>query len=255
MCFRLAVCAEDVPGTTEQSPEDFKIEATGSLWIVDSAGNVGANGTMLDFVHDLGTRQQAKIGFGTFIFKPGQRHRIVVDFMSLGFSGQHQITESFTYANQRYHANELVDASARAKYLYGGYQYDFITGSPGHLGASVGAVYFHSQGTLSAPQAGVNTSDSGNFGFPLAGLEFRVFPVPGRAIVDLNGGIRGMDFGNYGHYLESGLNAGIWMGRHLGLHVGYKDIRAAFQNTGGSSANAARADVRIHGPVFSLTFK
>src|SRR5947209_6305896 len=123
MCFALAASAQGIPGITERSPEDFKIEATGSLWIVDSGGTVQGNTTKLDLVHDLGARQQAKTGFGTFIFKPGQKHRIIVDAMSLGFTGQHQLTQSFTYGNQRFFSNELVNGSASAKYLYGGYQY------------------------------------------------------------------------------------------------------------------------------------
>ena len=62
-----------------ESPENFRIEVTGSAWLVDSAGTIQANGTPVDLISDLGAEQQKPSFYGRLVFKPEQKHRIVVE--------------------------------------------------------------------------------------------------------------------------------------------------------------------------------
>ena len=54
LCTATITFADGLPGVLEQSPEDFKLEAFGSLWILDTGGTVHGNGT-------TGTRSAAAL--------------------------------------------------------------------------------------------------------------------------------------------------------------------------------------------------
>ncbi len=248
----LSTWAGNIPADVEGSPENFKIELTGAFWNRDSGGTLAGDGTTLDLVRDLGTVQQVHTFWGTLVFKPGRKHRIVVEGSPLHLNGNHTATQTFTYNGQQFTFSEPLTTTADLTYIFAGYQYDFLSGRAGHLGASVGGSYFDASGTITASQAGVTSTKSQQFGLPLAGVEFRVFPIPGHPIVDVNGGVRGMDLGNYGHYVEGSASGGIWLFRHLGLHAGYRVMQAYLQD---NKASSGSLNVRLHGPIFSASFK
>jgi len=85
-------------------------------------------------------------------------------------------------------------------------------------------------------------------GLPLAGAEGRVFVIPGRKLLEIDGGVRGMAFGGYGHYVEETVNGGLAFGP-LTIQAGYRAVSANLHTTtnGGNGV-----DVRLHGPIFSL---
>jgi hypothetical protein len=239
-------------GESEGNPEAFKIELTGSLWTRDTGGTLAGSGTTLNLLGDLGAKQQVQTFFGKLVFKPGYKHRIVVEGTPLHMDGSHTSTQTFTYGGQTFTVSEPLATHADLSYIFAGYQYDVLSGRGGHLGISAGGAYINATGSISAPQAGVTSSKSQQLGLPLAGVDFRVFPIPGHAWVDIDGGIRGMDLGNYGHFVEASLNGGVWIGRHFGLQAGYREITTLLQQTGSDSG---AMNVHLHGPTFSLLFK
>jgi hypothetical protein len=247
------VSAQDIPGTTASSPEDFKIEVTGSLWILDSGGTVSNIHTTLDLVNDLGARQQVDTFYGRLVYKPGRKHEIVIEGSPFRLDGNHTATKSFIYDGQQYTVSAPLQTHASLDYVFAGYQYNFLSGPAGHLGASVGGAFLNATATLSEPTLNATATRTQEAGLPLAGVEFRIFPIPSR-IIDIDGGLRGMDFGSYGHYVEADVNGGIWFVRHIGLHAGYRAITALLQNTG-TTSDSGQLDVRFHGPVFTASFK
>jgi hypothetical protein len=254
-CLAAAVCSADgTASDSEDNPEAFKIELTGSFWIRDTGGTLAGSGTNLNLVGDLGAKQQVQTFYGKLVFKPGYKHRIVVEGTPLHLDGSHVATETFTYAGQKYNVSEALVTHADLNYIFAGYQYDILSGRAGHLGLSAGGVYFDATGAISAPNEHVTASQTQQFGLPLAGLEFRVFPIPGHAWVDIAGGIRGMDLGSYGHYVEGNLSGGVWIAGHFGLQAGYREITTLLQRSGSASDDGA-INVHLHGPIFSLLFK
>lgn len=245
--------AADPYATTSNSPEDFRIELNLWGWQFDPTGNLQSSGTTLDLVNDLGVRQQVDGWYGQLIFKPGRKHRIIIEGSPLRVSGSHSSTESFTYNGRTFSFNELLNTRASLDYFFGGYQYDFVSGNAGHLGISIGAAYLNATGTITAPQAGVTSSRSQQIGLPLAGIEGRVFPIPGHPFIDVNGGLRGMDFGSYGHYVEYNINGGLWLFHHLGIHGGYRQTAALLQNN--RSSNGSRLDLTLKGPTVEISMK
>ena len=178
------------PTSSNIDPENFKIELTGSAWLVDSSGTIQASGTPIDLRSDLGAEQQQPTFFGRLVIKPGRKHRIVVEGTPVRLSGYNTVDRDIVYRGQTFSVNETVRSSADLNYLFAGYQYDFLSGRIGHLGVSVGGAYVDATGTIStvATTAAGSASKSETIGLPLAGAEGRLFPIRGRKILEVEGG-------------------------------------------------------------------
>jgi hypothetical protein len=244
--------AGDIPGTTSGSPEDFKVEITGSAWLVDSSGTIQSSGTPVDLVTDLGAHQQEPTFYGKLVIKPGRKHRIVVEGTPFRLTGDNVAVRVVTYRGQTFNINETLHSSAELNYLFAGYQYDVISGPAGHLGFSVAGAYLDATGTIHDVERAITASHSQTIGLPLAGAEFRVFPIPGLRWIDIDGGLRGMAFGGYGHYFEAGANGGVWLLNHIGLQAGYRSVNADLHE---NSSGGSGVDVHLRGPIFSVVWK
>ncbi len=242
--------AGSVRAADPDNPENFKIEITGSAWLLDTNGNVQSSGTVIDFVSDLGFEQGQPTFYGKLVFKPGRKHRIVIEGSPFHFTGDNTIHRSITYQGQTFNVDETLKTTSSLDYLFAGYQYDVLSGPAGHLGFSVGGAYLDATATLVSVQAATTASRTQSLGLPLAGTEFRIFPLPSHKWIDIDGGIRGMDFGGYGHYVEGGANGGVWLGP-VALQAGYRVVNATLQRTGSDAGGIA---VRMKGPIFSLVF-
>lgn len=243
----------DTSSTTENNPEGFKIEITASYWNMSPSGTLYGSDTTLNVINDLGFQQNNSTFFGQLVFKPTRKQRIIVEGSPVSVSGSHVATQTFSYNGQQFTYSEQLQSQTSLSYLFAGYQYDFLSGPAGHLGASVGGAYLNGSATITAPQAGITAARSQQIGLPLAGIEFRIFPIPGRSIVDVDGGVRGMDFGSYGDFVEGSINGTVWIHGHIGLQGGYREMTANLQNTGTNLSG--RLDIRLKGPVFGLIFK
>lgn len=243
--------AATAPGTGSESPEDFRIQVMGSAWLVNSAGTIQASGTPIDLVSDLGVEQQQPTFYGNFVFKPTKRQEIVVEGMPLGLTGNNVVNRSIVYRGETFQVSETVHSNANLDYFFAGYQYDVLSGSAGHLGFSVGGAYLGTTGIITSVTTNISASKTETIGLPLAGLDFRVFPIPGRHWLDIDGGIRGMGFGSYGYYTEANANGGVWFG-HIGLLAGYRAVNAQLQESSGVQNGV---NIRLRGPIFSAAFK
>lgn len=237
--------------TATESPEDFRIEVTGSAWLLNSAGRIQANGSPIDLVTDLGAQQEQPTFYGQIVFKPGRRHRIILEGTPFEIHGYNTIDRSVSYRGQTFSVSQTLQSSADMTYFFGGYQYDVLTGPMGHLGFSAGAAYLSATGSIQAVQTNTVASKSEVIGLPLAGAEFRIFPIPGHRIFEVDGGMRGMGFGSYGHYVEATGNAGVGLGPVTFL-AGYRGVNVDLHvsSNGGSGITA-----RLQGPIFSMMFR
>ncbi len=236
---------------TSEGPENFRIEVTGSAWILDTGGRIQANGSPIDLVNDLGAQQQQPTFYGQLVFKPGPRHRIIVEGTPFNIHGNNTIDRTVSYRNQLFNVSQAVQSTANLTYFFGGYQYDVLSGSMGHLGFSAGAAYLSATGTIQALQTNTVASKSEVIGLPLAGAEFRIFPIRGHRILEVDGGMRGMGFGGYGHYVQANGNAGVGLGP-ITVQAGYRAVNTDLHQdkNGGSGLSA-----RLRGPIFSLMYR
>jgi hypothetical protein len=243
--------AAAAPAGASDGPEDFKIEIKGSAWLLDSGGTIQANGSPVDLVSDLGAHQQQPTFYGQLVVKPGRKHRIVVEGTPFRIDGLNTVNRTFTYQGQTFTVSQTVRSNADLNYFFTGYQYDILSGRLGHLGFSVGGAYLGTTGTIHAVELNTTSSKSITIGLPLAGAEFRVFPIPGHTIFEFDGGIRGMAVGDYGHYVHAQGNAGMALGP-VTFQAGYRAVNADLHDTGTSPSGV---NVRLKGPIFSLVCK
>lgn len=236
---------------SEANPEDFRIELTGAAWLVDSSGIIQAGGTPVDLVKDLGAGQEQSTFFGRMVFKPGRKHRIVVEGMPFALRGYNTVDRAIVYRGQTFDINQTLRSSAELNYVFAGYQYDVLSGSIGHLGFSAGGAYVGTTGTISSLELGTTATKTETFGLPLAGMEGRIFPIRRHKILTIEGDIRGMDVGAYGHYIEASGSGGINLG-HLAFLAGYRTVDPDIQS---SSANSAGVNIHLKGPIFSAQWR
>jgi hypothetical protein len=234
------------------NPEDFKFEITGSAWLVNSSGTIQSHGTPVDLVSDLGAEQQQPSFFGQLVFKPGRRHRIVVNGYPVRLTGLNTVNRTITYQGQTFNVSDTVSSSADVNYVFAGYQYDVLTGPAGHLGFSVGGAYLDASGSIHSQTANTTASKSETFGMPLAGVDARLFPIPGHKLIEIEGGLRGMGLGDYGHYLEGSVQGGVALGPVTFL-AGYRRVNADIHSNSGT--NPSGVDVNLSGPIFSVMFR
>jgi len=211
-----------------QAPDDFeqfRIEITGSYWRLNPTGNVQTSSTEVDLRSDLGIRGQKGHGLFKVAVKPARKHRILFETVPYRLKGHNTITRTFEFGGRTYTGQDTIDSDARINYLFGGYQYDFVSRPQGHVGVQVGAGYFDATATVTSQRFGSSTED-GKAPTPLIGVEFRSFPIRGKNAFNLNGHVKGMTFGSYGHYIQSDLNAGFGIGRHLTLQAGASVVDA-----------------------------
>ena len=237
--------------TVSEGPENFRIEITGADWLVDSGGRIQANGSPIDLVNDLGVKQQQQTFYGQFVFKPGRKHRIVLEGTPFRLEGYNTVDRSISYRGQTFSVTDTLQSWSDLNYMFAGYQYDVLSGSRGHLGFSGGGAYLSATGTIRSLGTGQVASKSETVGLPLAGFEFRIFPVRGRRILEIDGGMRGMDYGDYGHYVEAAANGGVGVGP-VTLQAGYRAVNLDLHigSAGGSGVAA-----RLKGPIFSLLWR
>lgn len=236
---------------TSEDPEAFRLEVTGSAWILNTGGRIQANGSPIDLVNDLGAQQEQPTFYGQLVFKPTRKQRIVLEGTPFDIHGMNTIDRTISYRGDTFTISQTLQSSANLTYFFGGYQYDVLSGPMGHLGFSAGAAYLSATGTIDAVQTATVASKSETVGLPLAGSDFRIFPIRGRHVLEVDGVMRGMGFGSYGHYLEANGNAGVGIG-HLTFQAGYRAVNVNLhENSNGGSGLSAR----LQGPIFSIQFR
>ncbi|MFL6415734.1 MAG: hypothetical protein ACJ74Y_08700 [Bryobacteraceae bacterium] len=251
LCLAAApACRAQWAGHSED-PENFHIEVTGEAWLVDTGGQIQASGAPINLVNDLNAEQGRGTFYGQLVFKPARKHRIVIEGTPFSVNGLNSVTRSIVYRGQTFNVSQTVRSSASLDYAFLGYQYDVLSAPRGHLGFSVGAAYLGASGFLQAVETNTSASKTQQLVLPLAGTDFRIFPLPGRKVFEIEGGIRGMTFGDYGYFAEATGSGGVVLGP-ITLLAGYRALNTDIHVTsnGGSGVTA-----RLHGPIFSARFR
>lgn len=251
ICSTLAalfLTAVTLAAQSRENPENFRIELTGSAWLNGPTGTLKADGTPVDFVTDLAAGARQPRFYGRLVFKPGRKHRLILEGSPTSFSGLNTINRSFVFLNKTYNISQTVSTDAKVNYAFLGYQYDPFSGRYGHLGFQAGAAYLGVQGTLNGLQSGLIETKSFQAPIPLIGTEFRIFPIPHRKIVQLEGMMRGIPAGSYGYFVEGGASGGIHLGP-IALLAGYREM---FANVHQNNLIGNGVALRLKGPLFSL---
>jgi hypothetical protein len=238
-------------GADLSDPEDFHVEITGDAWILHTSGHIQSGALPIDLRTDLGVDQNVPTFFGRLVVKPARRHRIIVEGTPFDLSGRNTITRSITYGGRTFNVSDTVVSNASLTYVFAGYQYDVISRPSGHLGFQIGGTFLDATGVLRGLQSGITAAKSQTVGLPLVGAEFRVSPVPAHPFLELNGEVKGMAVGDYGHYVQAAANLGVRVGP-LTFEGGYRFTDPDLHETG---SNPSGVTTQFRGPVAGIVFR
>lgn len=224
--------------------EDFRVEVTGLAWSAGIEGDVQAGGFPVDLRQDLDLEDRWTF-FGKLTVKPGRRHRLFVEGSPNQFSGRNTVSRTFEFAGETYVLQEDVESRAEMTYVFGGYQFDFVSRSRGHLGVLAGVGYVDATGEVTAVARGITGREQESFPLPLVGIGGRGWIVPGR--VSVSGEIKGMSLGRYGRFIQGRVDGGLTFGPVTVLG-GWQVLDADIHEEGGESGIRPR----ISGPVVGL---
>jgi hypothetical protein len=122
----------------------------------------------------------------------------------------------------------------------------------------VGGAYLGASGTLqtqvtaAGSTSTVSATKTETIGLPLAGIDFRVFPLRNHNLFEIEGGMRGMAYGDYGYYVQAIGQGGICLGPFTIL-AGYRAVNTSIYVTSNGSPSGLTA--RLQGPIFSAMFR
>lgn len=228
-----------------EGPEDYRLELSATLWRMNTNGTIRADGTPINLLTDLGLYQRQRTYDGRLVFKFKRKLRFVLEGTPLSIHGLNNINRNVTYFGQQYSYSDTLKSSAQINYIYGGLHRDWFSGSMGRFGSSVGAAYLGLAGSLQGEQSGIDKKGSTPFGLPFIGADFRLYLIPNKRWVALQGEVRGLPAGGYGHWLEGNAGVGGWIGP-VGLQLGYREMLINFHQTG---VDPNGMNLRFYGPM------
>jgi len=82
----------------------------------------------------------------------------------------------------------------------------------------------------------------------MAGVDFRLYFIPNKRWLALEGAVRGLPAGSYGHWVEGTGGLGGWIGA-VGLQLGYREMLIDFHQ---SNLAANGVNLRFSGPLATL---
>jgi len=246
-----AVLLFTVPAAAQESLENFRVELTASSWLINPSGTIQSGITPIDLRSDLQLEQWTPHFFGKLVVKPGRRHRLMLEGIPYRLSGAAAISRQIVFAGRTYNIQDFVTSTADIDYIAGAYQFDIVSRERGHFGLLAGAGYVDATGTLASRNFGFSGTEHQSFPFPQAGAEGRALLLPRRNLLEVDGELKGMPLGRYGHYLQFAIHGGINAGRHLTIQAGYMladaDVHRQDQSRGFQPT--------FRGPVFGIQLR
>jgi hypothetical protein len=230
--------------------EAFTVEGTVAAWFSRPSGTVISNGIDVDLRSDLGMSSRHTSPYIRAIFKPTPRNRVVFETVPFRLEASQALTRSFTFSNVTYTVQDRISSRANVNYFFGAYQRDFVSGDTGHAGLLAGVGYLDGDADVKSETRGLQGTESAKIPFPLFGGEFRTFPAP-RGYFNINGEIKGVPLGGYGHYIHTVINVGVGLSRNLTAQIGYSYLNADIHEKN----NGDGFKLNFRGPVLSIQFR
>jgi hypothetical protein len=183
-------------------------------------------GTLVDVVDDLGIEDDRTFeGRITLQFKPG--HKLRGSYTPLDYAGDVESAQrDFTYGETEFQGREPVVTRIKGGYYSAAYEFDFIRGPRGFLGATLGAKVVDLDATLVAPEQGRREQDTLRAPVPAVGAVTRIYA--GR--VSLEGELSGFTLGDKGTLIEFDASARVHFSDRLAVGGGYRYLKVKAQD-------------------------
>jgi hypothetical protein len=233
-----------------QVGENYTVELEGRYWRpqLDSTVRIVDNGVGQDFklVEDLGFEEQQDSGEGRLQIKFARRHKINFSYLPLNYDGDKFLTRTIEFSGQVYPVGARVRSEMDLKMFKAGYEYDFISGPYGFLGATLDVLVADLHLELKAPDLGIDEKEDATVPIPLIGLNGR---LPLGRLFALTAKISGLLAGGYGYIYDAEGSLDFNPVRYVGISAGYRFFGAK------ADIDDDSVDLKLQGPFASLKIR
>jgi hypothetical protein len=176
-------------------------------------------GTLLDLVTDLGIEDERTFEVrGTIQIRTG--HRLRGSYTPLSYDGEIDARRDYRYGDTSFERGDQVRTTLRGGYYSGAYEWDFLRGPRGFLGAMIGAKVFDVDSVLVNVDTNEREQDTTRAPIPILGLATRVYA--GR--VSLEGEFSGLTAGSRGALWEFDTSLRVHLSDRLAIQGGYRRL-------------------------------
>lgn len=183
-------------------------------------------GTVVDIVDDLGIEDERTFE-GRVSLQIKQGHKLRGSYTPLDYAGDVESSRrTFTYGETEFERRERIVTRIKGGYYAASYEFDFIRGPRGFLGATLGAKIVDLDATLVAPEQGSREQDTLRAPVPVLGAITRIYA--GR--LSLEGEISGMTIGERGTLIEFDAAARLHLSDRLAAGGGYRYLKVKAQD-------------------------
>jgi hypothetical protein len=194
---------------------EFRPKLTGD--VRKSSGT--QTGTLLDVITDLGIEDERTFEVrGTLQIRLG--HRLRGSYTPLSYNGSAQARRDFHYGDTNFERLDEVRTSIKGGYYSGAYEWDFLRGPRGYLGALIGAKVFDVDSILVNVDKNERETDTTRAPIPVLGVTSRVYT--GR--VSLEGEFSGLTVGDRGSLWEFDTSVRVHLSDRLAVQGGYRRL-------------------------------
>lgn len=199
-------------------------------------------GTLLDITEDLGFVDERTFEIrGGFQIKPG--HKLRGSYTPLEYEGSVEAARRrFTYGQLVVNTGEPLESRIKGAYWSGAYEFDFVRGPKGFLGATLGAKFVDLDTTIVATNQNQREQDTWRSPVPSVGIITRMYV--GR--VSLEGEISGFTLGSRGSLIEFDAAGRLHFSDRLAAAGGYRYLKIRGED------DRDFADVHLQGWHFGL---
>jgi hypothetical protein len=205
-------------------------------------GSGGVEGTAVDLEDDLGVEDERAFELrGAIQLRRG--HKLRLSYTPLDYAGEvEEARRDFTYGATEYERFDRLASTFKGAYYGASYEWDFIKGARGFLGATLGARMLDIDAVVAAPDRGLREVDTLRTPVPALGLVTRLYS--GR--LSIEGEVAGFTMGDRGSLLEFEASARIHVSDRLAAMGGYRRIKIEGED------GADTGDVTFKGWQFGL---
>jgi hypothetical protein len=183
-------------------------------------GSGATDGTPVDLDRDLAIGDKRTFELrGAIQIRRG--HKIRGSYTPLDYAGEvPEARRTFTYGGTEYQRFDRVLSTFKGGYYGASYEWDFVRGSRGYLGAVLGARMLDIDAVVAAPERGLREFDTLRTPVPVLGGATRLYA--GR--VSLEGELVGFTLGSKGKVWELETSARMHISDRLAVQGGYRRI-------------------------------
>jgi len=232
-----------------QVGEDYNIEIEGRYWMpkLDSTVKVVENllGNEIKLVDDLGFDDRKNFAEGRFQIKFFKKHKFNLSYLPMKWEAEKTITRTIEFSGTTYTAGTPVQSKLDLNFYKIGYEYDFLAGKAGFLGAGIDVLVANVSVELKAPGF-VDQKEDRTIPIPMIGLIGRLYPF---RWANLTAKISGIPLGQYGNIIDAEGSLNINPIKYVGISGGYRYFGVDVKYNDNSF------DFKLNGPFVALNIR